>query len=169
MAEPGVPSPLCRRFVPWKRAGLVESTLDGVGLLLPSLAVQVWSPAPGRSTASHAVGEARPLVMLGGGQAGGAGGPGWGPENSLSGDQALPGAPTWAPTAARPARARATAHTRPLPSARRGRSQLRGSLFLRVRLVTAAPGHQGWGGLCAQTLRLRPMRSSWSLDCWSSG
>lgn len=33
-------------------------------------------------------------MTLGGGQAGGAGGPGWGPENSLSGDQALPGAPT---------------------------------------------------------------------------
>lgn len=44
--------------------------------------------------------------MLGGGQTGGAGGPGWGPENSPSGDQALPGDPTWAPTAARPARAR---------------------------------------------------------------
>lgn len=146
MAEPGVPSPLCRRFVPWKGAGLVESTLDGVGVLLPSLAVQVWSPAPGAFTASHAVGEARPPVMLGGGQTGGAGGPGWGPENSLSGDQALPGAPTWAPTAAGPARARATAHTRPLPSARRGRSQLRGSLFLRLRRLPQLQGTRGGVG-----------------------
>lgn len=50
-------------------------------------------------------------------------------------------------------------------SSRRGRSQLRQLLLLRVRLVNAAPGHRGRGGLCTQTMRLRPMRSSWSLDC----
>lgn len=90
-------------------------------------------------------------MTLGGGQAGGAGGPGWGPENSLSGDQALPGAPTAAALCAPGAEPAA-------PVA-----------LLRVRLATAAPGHQGWGGLCAQTLRLGPVRSSCSLDCCSSG